>query len=88
MSQAMGAGSVGRRLGYGEIDFCPPWDAMLILELTSRNLSLGMCTHYATVMSQCCAALGLNARTQIMRSHCINEVWSTDHQKWVAMDVG
>jgi hypothetical protein len=72
----------------GEIDFCPPWDAMLILELTSRNLSLGMCTHYATVMSQCCAALGLNARTQIMKSHCINEVWSTDHQKWVAMDVG
>ena len=72
----------------GEIDFCPPWDAMLILELTSRKLSLGMCTHYATVMSQCCAALGLNARTQIMRSHCINEVWSTEHQKWVAMDVG
>jgi hypothetical protein len=72
----------------GEIDFCPPWDAMLILELTSRKLSLGMCTHYATVMSQCCAALGLNARTQIMKSHCINEVWSTDHQKWVAMDVG
>lgn len=72
----------------GEIDFCPPWDAMLILELTSRKLSLGMCTHYATVMSQCCAALGLNARTQIMRSHCINEVYSTEHQKWVAMDVG
>ena len=72
----------------GAIDFCPPWDAMLILELTRRKLSLGMCTHYATVMSQCCAALGLNARTQIMRSHCINEVWSTDHQKWVAMDIG
>ena len=72
----------------GGVDFCPPWDAMLILELTSRKLSLGMCTHYATVMSQCCAALGLSARTQIMRSHCINEVWSTDHQKWVAMDVG
>lgn len=72
----------------GEINFCPPWDAPLILELTSRNLSLGMCTHYATVMSQCSAALGLVARTQIMRSHCINEVWSGDHDKWVAMDVG
>lgn len=72
----------------GEIDFCPPWDAALILELTARNLSLGMCTHYATVMSQCSAALGLVARTQIMRSHCINEVWSGQHDKWVAMDVG
>jgi hypothetical protein len=72
----------------GEIDFCPPWDAMMILELASRNLSLGMCTHYATVMSQCCAALGLIARTQIVRSHCINEVWSTEHRKWVAMDIG
>jgi hypothetical protein len=72
----------------GGIDFCPPWDAMVILELASRQLSLGMCTHYATVMSQCCAALGLVARTQIMRSHCINEVWSSEHCKWVAMDVG
>ncbi len=72
----------------GEIDFCPPWDAMVILELASRKLSLGMCTHYATVMSHCSAALGLTARTQIMRSHCINEVWSSEHGKWVAMDVG
>lgn len=72
----------------GGIDFCPPWDAPLILELASQKLSLGMCTHYATVMSQCSAALGLVARTQIMRSHCINEVWSGDHDKWVAMDVG
>ena len=72
----------------GALDFCPPWDAMLILELASQKLSLGMCTHYSTVMSQCSAALGLNARTQIMRCHCVNEVWSTDHQKWVVMDVG
>lgn len=72
----------------GGINFCPPWDAPLILELASQKLSLGMCTHYATVMSQCSAALGLVARTQIMRSHCINEVWSGDHDKWVAMDVG
>lgn len=72
----------------GEIDFCPPWDAMVILELASRGLSLGMCTHYATVMSHSCAALGFVARTQIMRNHCINEVWSSDHGKWVAMDVG
>lgn len=73
---------------YGEIDLCPPWDGMTILELASRKLSLGMCTHYATVLSHCAAALGLTARTQIMRAHCINEVWSPDHQKWVAMDAG
>lgn len=72
----------------GEVEFCPPWDAMVILSLASRGLSLGMCTHYATVMSQCSAALGFTARTQIMRSHCINEVWSNQHGKWVAMDVG
>ena len=72
----------------GEIEFCPPWDAMVILSLASRKLSLGMCTHYATVMSHCSAALGFTARTQIMRSHCINEVWSSQHGKWVAMDVG
>ncbi len=72
----------------GEIEFCPPWDAMVILSLARRRLSLGMCTHYATVMSHCCAALGFTARTQIMRSHCINEVWSNQHGKWVAMDVG
>lgn len=72
----------------GAIEFCPPWDAMVILNLASRKLSLGMCTHYATVMSHCAAALGFTARTQIMRSHCINEVWSNRHGKWVAMDVG
>ena len=72
----------------GEIDFCPPWDAMVILELAGQKLSLGMCTHYATVMAQASASLGLVARTQIMRSHCINEVWSSEHKKWVAMDVG
>ncbi len=72
----------------GEIEFCPPWDAMVILSLASRKLSLGMCTHYATVMSHCSAALGFTARTQIMRSHCINEIWSNQHGKWVAMDVG
>ena len=72
----------------GDIEFCPPWDAMVILSLASRKLSLGMCTHYATVMSHCTAALGFTARTQIMRSHCINEVWSNQYGKWVAMDVG
>ena len=47
-----------------------------------------MCTHYASVFTQCCAALGFTARTQIMRSHCITEVWSNDYGKWVTMDPG
>ena len=72
----------------GTIRFCPPWDALVILELASRKLTLGMCTHYATVFVHACASLGFPARIQIMRSHCIAEVWSNDHGKWVAMDVG
>ena len=35
----------------GEIDFCPPWDGMVVLELAHQQLGLGMCTHYATVMT-------------------------------------
>ena len=72
----------------GALQFVPPWDTLLILELTKRELSLGMCTHYATVMTHCCAAIGLVARTVVMRCHCINEVWSNDYGKWVAMDIG
>ncbi|MDA1143053.1 MAG: transglutaminase-like domain-containing protein [Planctomycetota bacterium] len=72
----------------GPLQFVPPWDTLLILELTSRQLSLGMCTHYATVMTHCCMALGLPARTVILNSHCINEIWSNELQKWIAMDVG
>ena len=72
----------------GPLQFVPPWDTLLILELTSRQLSLGMCTHYATVMTHCCMALGMPARTVILRCHCINEVWSNDYQKWIAFDIG
>ena len=72
----------------GGLDYCPPWDALVILELAGQQLALGMCTHYASVFTQCCAALGFTARTQIMRSHCITEVWSNDYGKWVTMDPG
>ena len=64
----------------------PPWDGFLILELASRQLTLGMCTHYTTVFVHACAALGYTARTQIMQSHCIAEVWSNHWRKWVAFD--
>jgi len=70
----------------GPMLFCPPWDGFLILELASRQLSLGMCTHYSTAMVHACAALGYTARTQIMHSHCIVEVWSNALRKWVHFD--
>ena len=72
----------------GPLDYVPPWDALVILELAGQQLALGMCTHYATVLTQCCAAMGYTARTQIMQCHCIVEVWSNDHGKWVSMDPG
>ena len=72
----------------GELQYCPPWDALLILELAGQKLALGMCTHYATVFTQCCAALGFTARTLVVRCHCVSEVWSNDYGKWVTMDTG
>jgi hypothetical protein len=72
----------------GALSYVPPWDAPVILELASQQLALGMCTHYATVFTQCCAALGFYARTQVMRAHCLSEVWSNDYGKWVTMDPG
>ena len=72
----------------GAIDFCPPWDGMVILELASRQLSLGMCTHYTTVFVHACAALGLIARTLVIRGHCVAEVWSEEYNKWVMIDTG
>jgi hypothetical protein len=72
----------------GEINFCPPWDGMLILELASRKLSLGMCTHFSTVFVQACAALGLIARTVVIGRHCVAEVWSEDFDKWIMVDTG
>lgn len=70
----------------GPTGFIPPWDGMIILELASRQLTLGMCTHYATAFVHACVALGYSARTQIMRSHCIAEVWSNALRKWVTLD--
>ena len=72
----------------GEIDFCPPWDGLLILELASRKLGLGMCTHYSTVFVHACASLGLIARTVVIGRHCVAEVWSEEFDKWIMVDTG
>jgi len=72
----------------GPLQFVPPWDAMIVLELASRKLVLGMCTHYASTFVQACLAVGLNARVVIISCHCVAEVWSNEHRKWVLMDPG
>ncbi len=72
----------------GVLDFVPPWDAPIILELASRGLSMGMCTHYATVFVQACWSLGMVARHVIIRQHCVAEAWSNELMKWIMMDVG
>lgn len=72
----------------GALQFVPPWDALVVLDLASRKQTLGMCTHYATTFVQCCLALGLQARMCITTAHCVAEVWSNEHRKWVVMDPG
>jgi hypothetical protein len=66
----------------------PPWDALMILEAKDQPDCLTMCTHYAAVFTQCCLALGWNARHCILDHHCVAEVYVGEHQKWVMMDAG
>ncbi len=72
----------------GELQWVPPWDALVVLDLASRQMSLGMCTHYASTFVQCCLALGLQARVCITTAHCVAEIWSKEYRKWVMMDPG
>jgi hypothetical protein len=66
----------------------PPWDALLILESRDRSDCLVMCTHFSCIFTQCCLALGWNARHCILDHHCVSEVWVEQHRKWVMMDTG
>jgi hypothetical protein len=66
----------------------PPWDALIILENRDRPDCLTMCTHYAAVFTQCCLALGWNARHCILDHHCVAEVYVNQHDRWVMMDAG
>jgi hypothetical protein len=70
----------------GDLQWVPPWDALVVLDLASRQMSLGMCTHYASTFVQCCLSLGLQARVCITTAHCVAEIWSNEHRKWVMMD--
>jgi hypothetical protein len=66
----------------------PPWDALIILSSKDKADCLTMCTHYAAVFTQCCLALGWNARHCILDHHCVAEVWVNENNKWVMMDAG
>lgn len=66
----------------------PPWDAHIILEGKDHPDCLTMCTHYAAVFTQCCLALGWNARHCILDHHCVSEVFVNSAGKWVMMDAG
>jgi hypothetical protein len=66
----------------------PPWDALMILQNRDQPDCLTMCTHYAAVYTQCCLALGWNARHCILDHHCVAEVYMNDFDKWVMMDAG
>src|SRR5262249_54830283 len=66
----------------------PPWDALIILDSKDQPGCLTMCTHYAAVYTQCCLALGWNARHCILDHHCTAEVYVNQHRKWVMMDAG
>jgi hypothetical protein len=66
----------------------PPWDAHIILENRDQPDCLTMCTHYAAVFTQCCLALGWNARHCILDHHCVAEVFLNEHGTWAVMDAG
>jgi hypothetical protein len=66
----------------------PPWDTLIILESRDQPDCLTMCTHYGCVFTQCCQALGWDARHCILDHHCVSEVYVRQHDKWVMMDTG
>ncbi|HXG10990.1 MAG TPA: hypothetical protein VNK04_14620 [Gemmataceae bacterium] len=72
----------------GPAAWMPPWDALIILESKDQPDCLTMCTHYAAVFTQCCLALGWNARHCILDHHCVSEVYVNQYQKWVMLDPG
>jgi hypothetical protein len=72
----------------GRTQWCPPWDALVILETNKQPLALCMCTHYSTLFVQTAAALGYVARQVILDHHCVAEIWCNDLRKWVLMDTG
>jgi len=80
--------SAPRGWNRGTAEWCPPWDALILLETNKKPIALCMCTHYSTIFVQCALALGYNARHVILDHHCVAEVWSNQFRKWIMIDTG
>jgi len=65
-----------------------PWDAWVSLNLNDDFKSSGMCTIYANTFVQCCLAVGLQARGNILDHHFVSEIWSNEYEKWILFDIG
>ena len=72
----------------GELYWCTPPDALVILDMMKRGKGAAFCGHYAEVFIQCAQSLGYNARLIAGRAHAYAEVWSNQHRKWIIMDAG
>jgi transglutaminase-like putative cysteine protease len=71
----------------------PAWSALDILKKTAGGESQGgFCGQYAVAMTQCCLALGIQARyvfaglNGVVGGHEVTEFWSDELGKWVLVD--
>ena len=65
-----------------------PWDAWIALNMNSDFKASGMCTIYSNTYVQCCLAVGLNARGNVLNHHFVSEIWSNEYEKWILFDIG
>jgi hypothetical protein len=65
-----------------------PWDAWIALNLNGDFKASGMCTIYANTYVQCCLAVGLMARGNVLNHHFVSEIWSNDKERWILFDIG
>ena len=72
----------------GLYKYCPPWDALELLEMAPKHLCLGMCTHYSCTYVQTAASVGFNTRSLLIEHHCLAEIWSDELGKWILQDPG
>ena len=77
----------------GVPDPYPPWNANTILKMARDTGNGGFCAQYAVVFVQACLSMGIQARYVDLNSgkvgdsgHFSAEVWSSDLDKWVAVD--
>jgi len=72
----------------GKYEYCPPWDALILLDMKPPDLCLGMCTHYSTVYVQSSTALGYISKHVILDGHLVAETYLNDLGQWAIQDTG